>query len=214
MLAADRDAAPLKRLAADGVKTASMDEIAAELPDDLALPAGRQGGRAGVPGRGRPRLEGQARLDGDRSQHLAGRRWRGGSMPNSRARPRPSPTRRSRARGRPRSTARCRSWSAAPRRASTRIEPLLRHMASEVTHCGEAGSGQAVKILNNMILFQTGVALAEALTIARANGDRRQGAVRDADQGLGRFLRAAQPRHEGDAARACFPSGPSRPTTR
>ena len=51
-----------------------------------------------------------------------------------------------------------------------RIEPLLRHMASEVTYCGEAGSGQAVKILNNMILFQTGVALAEALSIARAHG--------------------------------------------
>jgi 3-hydroxyisobutyrate dehydrogenase-like beta-hydroxyacid dehydrogenase len=51
-----------------------------------------------------------------------------------------------------------------------RIEPLLRHMASEVTYCGEAGSGQAVKILNNMILFQTGVALAEALSIARAYG--------------------------------------------
>jgi 3-hydroxyisobutyrate dehydrogenase-like beta-hydroxyacid dehydrogenase len=41
-------------------------------------------------------------------------------------------------------------------------------MADEVTHCGEAGAGQAVKILNNMIIFQTGVALAEALTIARA----------------------------------------------
>ena len=51
-----------------------------------------------------------------------------------------------------------------------RIEPLLRHMASEVTHCGEAGAGQAVKILNNMILFQTGVALAEGLSIARAHG--------------------------------------------
>jgi 3-hydroxyisobutyrate dehydrogenase-like beta-hydroxyacid dehydrogenase len=51
-----------------------------------------------------------------------------------------------------------------------RIEPLLRHMASEVTYCGEAGAGQAVKILNNMILFQTGVALAEALAIARAHG--------------------------------------------
>ncbi len=43
-------------------------------------------------------------------------------------------------------------------------------MASEVTHCGEAGAGQAVKILNNMILFQTGVALAEGLSIARAHG--------------------------------------------
>ncbi len=50
-----------------------------------------------------------------------------------------------------------------------RIEPLLRHMASEVTHCGEAGAGQTVKILNNMILFQTVVALGEALSIARAN---------------------------------------------
>ena len=36
-------------------------------------------------------------------------------------------------------------------------------MASEVTHCGDAGAGQTVKILNNMILFQTVVALAEAL---------------------------------------------------
>jgi hypothetical protein len=43
-------------------------------------------------------------------------------------------------------------------------------MASEVTHCGEAGAGQAVKILNNMVLFQTVVGLAEALCIARANG--------------------------------------------
>src|SRR5690349_18725314 len=51
-----------------------------------------------------------------------------------------------------------------------RIEPLLRHLASEVTHCGEAGAGQAVKILNNMVLFQTVVGLAEALCIARANG--------------------------------------------
>jgi hypothetical protein len=51
-----------------------------------------------------------------------------------------------------------------------RIEPLLRCMASEVTHCGEAGAGQTVKILNNMILFQTVVGLAEALCIAKANG--------------------------------------------
>ena len=51
-----------------------------------------------------------------------------------------------------------------------RVEPLLRHLASEVTHCGEAGAGQAVKILNNMILFQTVVGLAEALCIARAHG--------------------------------------------
>ena len=53
VLAADRNPAPLQRLAADGVKTASIDEIVAELPDDLPVAAGRQGGRAGLPRRGR-----------------------------------------------------------------------------------------------------------------------------------------------------------------
>lgn len=50
------------------------------------------------------------------------------------------------------------------------IQPLLEPAASEITHCGPVGCGQAVKILNNMILFQTGVALAEALAIGRGAG--------------------------------------------
>ena len=51
-----------------------------------------------------------------------------------------------------------------------RIEPVLRCCASDITHCGEVGAGQFVKIVNNMILFQTGVALAEALALARRSG--------------------------------------------
>ncbi len=51
-----------------------------------------------------------------------------------------------------------------------RIEPLLRCMASDVTHCGAPGAGQAVKLLNNMVLAQTVVALAEALAVAKASG--------------------------------------------
>jgi len=51
-----------------------------------------------------------------------------------------------------------------------RIEPLLRHMATDVTHCGAPGAGQAVKLLNNMVLSMTVVALAEALAVARASG--------------------------------------------
>ncbi|QQS12976.1 MAG: NAD(P)-dependent oxidoreductase [Rhodospirillales bacterium] len=51
-----------------------------------------------------------------------------------------------------------------------RVEPLLRTMASEVSHCGEVGAGQIAKIMNNMVLAQTVVALAEALGIARAAG--------------------------------------------
>ena len=51
-----------------------------------------------------------------------------------------------------------------------RIEPLLRCMASEVTHCGPPGAGQAVKLLNNMVLSVTVLALAEALAVAKASG--------------------------------------------
>jgi 3-hydroxyisobutyrate dehydrogenase-like beta-hydroxyacid dehydrogenase len=51
-----------------------------------------------------------------------------------------------------------------------RIEPLLRCMGSEVTHCGAPGAGQAVKLLNNMVLSVTVLALAEALAVARASG--------------------------------------------
>ena len=51
-----------------------------------------------------------------------------------------------------------------------RIEPVIRHFATEVTHCGDVGAGQVTKILNNMVLFQTVNALAEAAAIARRSG--------------------------------------------
>ena len=51
-----------------------------------------------------------------------------------------------------------------------RLEPLLRCMGSDITHCGGVGNGQAVKILNNMVLFQTVNALAEALALGRRAG--------------------------------------------
>jgi 3-hydroxyisobutyrate dehydrogenase-like beta-hydroxyacid dehydrogenase len=51
-----------------------------------------------------------------------------------------------------------------------RIKPLLLHMGRDVTHCGAAGAGQATKLINNMVLFQNVVALAEALTLARKSG--------------------------------------------
>jgi 3-hydroxyisobutyrate dehydrogenase-like beta-hydroxyacid dehydrogenase len=52
----------------------------------------------------------------------------------------------------------------------SRIEPLLSCMASDVTRCGAPGAGQAVKLLNNMVLSITVVALAEALAVAKASG--------------------------------------------
>ena len=51
-----------------------------------------------------------------------------------------------------------------------RLGPVLGHIARDVTHCGPVGAGQAVKILNNMILFQNVRAVAEGLAIARGQG--------------------------------------------
>jgi 3-hydroxyisobutyrate dehydrogenase-like beta-hydroxyacid dehydrogenase len=50
------------------------------------------------------------------------------------------------------------------------IRPILACCAEEITHCGPVGAGQVVKQMNNMVLFQTVVALSEALAIARAAG--------------------------------------------
>jgi 3-hydroxyisobutyrate dehydrogenase-like beta-hydroxyacid dehydrogenase len=50
------------------------------------------------------------------------------------------------------------------------IEPLIRCFATDVTLCGDVGAGQVTKILNNMVLFETVNALAEAVAVARRNG--------------------------------------------
>lgn len=51
-----------------------------------------------------------------------------------------------------------------------RIRPLLECMASEVTHCGPSGAGALVKVLNNTVVFETVVALSEAVNVARRSG--------------------------------------------
>jgi 3-hydroxyisobutyrate dehydrogenase-like beta-hydroxyacid dehydrogenase len=50
------------------------------------------------------------------------------------------------------------------------LQPVLATMGSEVTHCGAVGCGQLVKLMNNMVIAQTVVALSEAITIARRAG--------------------------------------------
>ena len=51
-----------------------------------------------------------------------------------------------------------------------RVRPVLSCFAEEVLHCGDVGAGQVVKQMNNMVLFQTVNALAEALAISREAG--------------------------------------------
>lgn len=50
------------------------------------------------------------------------------------------------------------------------IKPYLSTFATEITLCGSVGSGQVVKILNNMVLFETIAALSEARAIAQKAG--------------------------------------------
>ena len=51
-----------------------------------------------------------------------------------------------------------------------RMRPLLAHFGTDITHCGAAGAGQAMKLINNMVLFQNVVALAEALAVVKRTG--------------------------------------------
>jgi 3-hydroxyisobutyrate dehydrogenase-like beta-hydroxyacid dehydrogenase len=50
------------------------------------------------------------------------------------------------------------------------LAPILAHMATDITHCGGVGCGQITKIMNNMVLIQTVVALSEAAVVARHAG--------------------------------------------
>lgn len=55
----------------------------------------------------------------------------------------------------------------------TFIKPWLETMGTEISHCGDVGTGQVLKLMNNMLLFQTVNALSEAMAIAtRAGVDR------------------------------------------
>jgi 3-hydroxyisobutyrate dehydrogenase len=54
--------------------------------------------------------------------------------------------------------------------AFARAKPLLEAMGKRVVHCGGAGSGQAAKICNNMILGATMIATCEAFVLAEKLG--------------------------------------------
>ena len=51
-----------------------------------------------------------------------------------------------------------------------RILPLLSYMGSDVTHCGDVGCGQVVKLINNCLLFENVAAIAEMMVVAERAG--------------------------------------------
>ncbi|MEQ1950532.1 3-hydroxyisobutyrate dehydrogenase [Mesorhizobium sp. CN2-181] len=54
--------------------------------------------------------------------------------------------------------------------AFTKAEPVLKPMAGRIVHCGEAGTGQAAKICNNMMLGISMIGVAEAFVLAEKIG--------------------------------------------
>ncbi|HSV16630.1 MAG TPA: NAD(P)-dependent oxidoreductase [Tepidisphaeraceae bacterium] len=52
------------------------------------------------------------------------------------------------------------------RPAFDRALPLLQHLGKTITHCGPAGSGQLTKLVNQILVSVTNLAVCEALTLA------------------------------------------------
>jgi len=50
------------------------------------------------------------------------------------------------------------------------VLPFIKCMGGDITLCGKPGAGQAVKLMNNKIVVQTVHAIAEALKVAEASG--------------------------------------------
>ena len=60
----------------------------------------------------------------------------------------------------------------APQALYERIRPLIGYIATDITHGGEVGAGQVLKLVNNMLVFEHVVALAEMLVVAERAGVR------------------------------------------
>lgn len=167
--ASDLDQAPLQRLAAEGVRSASSAEIMAQCDVVfLSLPSGevvaqlcRQDG--GLLAQARP---GQIIVDLSTSpvdttralqQEFAARQAHFLDAPVARTR----------------AAAEAGTLAvmvgAAPELFEA-VRPLIATFASDIALCGPVGCGQVLKILNNMVLFETVVAISEAKAIGERAG--------------------------------------------
>lgn len=54
--------------------------------------------------------------------------------------------------------------------AFARALPLLKHLGKTITHCGPSGSGQLTKLVNQVLVSVTNLAVSEALVLARKGG--------------------------------------------
>lgn len=170
VLACDRDPAPLKRLSEHGVRDATLDEVSQADVVFMSLPSGEvvesvilgEGGLLARCQRGQVLVD-LSTSPVDTTRRLASRLQEKG------IRFADAPVMRTRAAAEA-------GTLAVPVGANedvfALISPLIAMFASEVIHAGGIGAGQVVKILNNMVLYETVLALAEARAIgARAGVD-------------------------------------------
>jgi len=54
--------------------------------------------------------------------------------------------------------------------AFAKVEPLLQLMGKSISHCGPSGSGQLTKLVNQILVSVTNMAVCEALVFAKRNG--------------------------------------------
>jgi 3-hydroxyisobutyrate dehydrogenase len=54
--------------------------------------------------------------------------------------------------------------------AFERVRPLLSHMGKTITYCGPSGAGQLTKLVNQILVTVTNLAVCEALAFATQNG--------------------------------------------
>ncbi|MEK7437209.1 MAG: NAD(P)-dependent oxidoreductase [Pseudomonadota bacterium] len=166
----DRDAAPLARLAALGVRAADSVKAVAEQADIvfLSLPSGEvvaelaraADGLLAAVRRGQIVVDlgtSPVELTRQLAREFAGR---GASFVDA-------PVARTRAAAEAGTLS---VMAGADAEIFRQLRPLLGMFASDVTHCGAVGCGQVVKILNNMVLFETVVALSEAHAIGTRSG--------------------------------------------
>lgn len=174
LIAYDRDSAPLQRLGEHGVQSVSIAELAAQADIIfLSLPSGeivRQvvlgketDGSDGLMAQGHA---GQlivdlstspASLSRELAEKLTGREIRFADAPVMRTR-----------------MAAEAGTLAVPVGADddifAQIEPLIGTFAQDIIHAGGVGAGQVVKILNNMVVYETVLALCEARAIGARAG--------------------------------------------
>lgn len=73
----------------------------------------------------------------------------------------------------------------APEALFERLKPLIGYMGSDVTHCGDVGCGQVVKLINNTLLFEQVAAIAEMMIVAERAGVTRTKLIEAVSLGSG-----------------------------